>query len=142
MFPFTSVEHIAKEESDHMPLLIKVRDAQTAMISSIFRGFKFEEMWLKHENYEEMVKNAWENRRGGEFQKRRRRGGNMGLDTLWRQLREIYTQMKRCGFEIFDSVREEIKRLWSQLDKAQTAAQLHGSSLEVRELEKKMPDIF
>jgi hypothetical protein len=35
MFPFTSVEHIAKEESDHMALLIKVRDAQTAMISSI-----------------------------------------------------------------------------------------------------------
>jgi hypothetical protein len=89
-------------------------------------------MWLKHENYEEMVKNAWENRRGG----------SMGLDTPWRQLQEMSTHMKRCGFEIFSSVREEIKRLRSQLDKARTAAQLHGSSLEVRELEKRIPNIF
>jgi hypothetical protein len=41
LFPFTSVEHIATEESDHMAVLIKVRDAQADAIVPRPRGFKF-----------------------------------------------------------------------------------------------------
>jgi hypothetical protein len=50
--------------------------------------------------------------------------------------------MRRWSFEVFGSVRGEIKQLRSQLDEARAAAQIQGSSLEVRELEKKMHDIF
>jgi hypothetical protein len=72
MFPLTSVEHIVTEESDHMALLVRVCDEPPRRPNH--RGFIFEEMWLKHEGYEEMVKNYWE---------ARDRGIN-GINDLWR----------------------------------------------------------
>jgi hypothetical protein len=91
LFPFTSVEHIATKECDHMALLIKVRDAHSAAVVPHSRGFKFEEMWLKHDNYEDMVKTVWESRRGG----------RLGLDNLWRQLCEVSADLQRRGYETF-----------------------------------------
>jgi hypothetical protein len=85
LFPFSCVEHIAMKESDHLALLIKVRDAETARHSAPLRGFKFEEMWLKHVGFDDMVKFAWENRRGGQ----------RGIDTLWRQLKDVSADMQR-----------------------------------------------
>jgi hypothetical protein len=62
LFPLTSVEHIVTEESDHMALLIKVWDEPPQRLSNSSRGFMFEEMWLKHEGFEEMIKTSWDNR--------------------------------------------------------------------------------
>jgi hypothetical protein len=62
-------------------------------------------MWLKHEGYEEMIKNAWESRD---------RGIN-GITGLWRQLREVSSDIKKWSFDTFGSVRAKIKRLRAQL---------------------------
>jgi hypothetical protein len=66
LYPMTAVEHIAMEGSDHMALLIRIADVEPKRSSSGSRGFQFEEMWLKHEGYEDMVFQAWENRDKGE----------------------------------------------------------------------------
>jgi hypothetical protein len=50
--------------------------------------------------------------------------------------------MKKWSYDSFGSVREEIKRLRAQLDTARCAAGLHGTSLEVRELESKLHAIY
>jgi hypothetical protein len=67
LFPFTHVDHVATEESDHMALVIKMADVIAAGQRQGSRGFAFEEMWTKHEDYDRMIKEAWENRmfRGG-----------------------------------------------------------------------------
>jgi hypothetical protein len=84
-----------------MALLIKICNSQPVRVPPSSRGFQFEEMWLWHNGYDEMVKKAWESRRVG----------NGGIDDLWRQLREVSTEMKRWSFETFGSVKAEIKRL-------------------------------
>jgi hypothetical protein len=132
LFPLTNVLHVATEESDHMALLIKICNSQPVRVPPSSRGFQFEEMWLWHNGYDEMVKKAWESRRVG----------NGGIDDLWRQLREVLTEMKRWSFETFGSVKAEIKRLRAQLDAARTKAKQQGTSPEVVELEKRLHAIF
>jgi exonuclease III len=132
MYPLTQVEHVITEESDHLALIIRVDEGQAATKPPAARGFLFEEMWLRHEAYEDMVETAWENRCAG----------SPGITHLWRQLREVSADIKCWSFEVFGSVRAEIKRLKSQLESAREKARLLGTSQEVRELEKRLHDVF
>jgi hypothetical protein len=118
LFPLTSVEHIATEESDHMALLIRIQAEPFVRQRGISRGFMYEEMWQKHENYEAMVKEAWDK---GEFH-------GQGLNNLWRRLQEVTRDMQRWSFEEFGSVRAEIKILRAKLDAARADARLSGTS--------------
>jgi hypothetical protein len=126
------VEHITTEESDHLAILIKVRDEVPVGQHAGPRGFMFEEMWTKHDGYEEMFKQVW-NQRGGNVQ---------GLDDLWRQLCEVSGDIKQWSFETFGSVRAEIKLLRAKLEAARTDAMTNGTSLEVRELESKLHAVY
>jgi hypothetical protein len=50
--------------------------------------------------------------------------------------------MQRWSYETFGSVKAEIKRLRAQLDQARSAALLNGTSPEVRDLVKKLNEVF
>jgi hypothetical protein len=132
LFPLTVVEHIATEESDHMALLIRIRDEPPVRGNYAPRGFQFEEMWLKHEGYDDMVAKAWQHRNTGA----------RSLANLWAQLRDVSSDIKRWGFETFGSVRAEIKRLRSKLEDARTAARFDGISQEVKDIEQQLHAIY
>jgi hypothetical protein len=132
LYPMTVVEHIAMEESDHMALRIKIADEEPMRRLSGCRGFQFTEMWLKHEGYEDMVLQSWENRDKAE----------RGVKGLWRQLREVTTDMKKWSFKTFGSLRAEIKRLRCQLEAAQTAARSEGITQEVRDIETQLHLVY
>jgi hypothetical protein len=132
MFPMTQVEHIPTEESDHMALLVKIAAESHRRVPRGARGFKFEEMWVKHENYEAMVKEAWE--QGGV--------SALGINGLWRRLHDMSGHIERWSFETFGSVRAEIKALRSKLEEAKMAALVSDSSLEVRGIEKQLHEIY
>jgi hypothetical protein len=132
MFPQTNVQHIITEESDHMALLIRVAVEADSHSLPASRGFMFEEMWTKHENYDSMVKNAW--------QASTWCGG--GVDGLWNRLKEVSKEMKRWSFNSFGSVRKEIKRLKAELEAAKTQALCSDTSLEVRRIEQKLHEVF
>jgi hypothetical protein len=132
MYPLSLIEHIATEESDHMALLIKIAVDPPAQNNVRSRGFMFEEMWLRHEGFDDMIKESWENRSGGE----------QGIQGLWRQLREVSADMKKWSFETFGSVKAEIKRLRSQLEYARDAARLQGTSPQITELEKQLHEVY
>jgi hypothetical protein len=55
LFPLTSMEHIATEETGHMVLLIKVCYAEATRQPLSSRGFMFKEMWLKTGNDSECM---------------------------------------------------------------------------------------
>jgi hypothetical protein len=59
IFPFTQVEHVATEESDHMALVIRVTGEGVDRRTQRRRGFSLEEMWTKHEDYDRMIEEAW-----------------------------------------------------------------------------------
>jgi hypothetical protein len=61
MFAFTTVDHIPTEELDHMALLVRVKAEATSNAHSKQRGFMFEEMWTRHETYDDTVSLAWQN---------------------------------------------------------------------------------
>jgi hypothetical protein len=133
LFPLTQVEHIMTEESDHMALLIRVQEELPRRGRPGARGFQFEEMWLKHNDYESMVKEAWEGSGGQEAS---------GLQNFWGRLRGMSQDIKRWSFESFGSVKAEIKRLRSELEQARAAALVSGSFAEVKGLEAKLHEIF
>jgi hypothetical protein len=132
LFPFTHVDHVATEESDHMALVIRVADVAAVGREQGSRGFAFEEMWTKHEDYDRMIKDAWENRLAPE----------MGIQGLWGQLHDMSKTMQKWSFETFGSIKAEIKLLRGKLADAQSNALISGSSLEVHDIEKKLHDIF
>jgi hypothetical protein len=58
LFPNTQIEHIMTEESDHLALLAHISAEDDSSIRGDHRGFVYEEMWTKHENYDNMVNSA------------------------------------------------------------------------------------
>jgi hypothetical protein len=59
IFPHTTVNHIMTEESDHLALVIELQTTLQEPRCRVGRSFQYEEMWLRHENYQEMFENAW-----------------------------------------------------------------------------------
>jgi hypothetical protein len=125
LFPHTAVEHIVTEESDHAALLIRVR-SNSDRLSHKPRGFMYEEMWTKHEQYDELVMSVWEDGQGY----------RSNLSGLWSRLHDVSKELKKWSFDVFGSVCQQIKKLRSAIAEAKTNALASGSSLEVRELEK------
>jgi hypothetical protein len=111
LFSLTHVEHIPTEESYHAALVIKLADGAEIAQNRSPRGFVYEEMWLKHAGYEDMIKAAWE----------KSDGAAPGIGGLCSRLTEMSADMERWSFESFGSVRAEIKSLRSKLDSARAA---------------------
>ena len=61
-FPDAYVTHLARMNSDHCPILIR--------LSSSYKGprlntpFRFQAMWMNHDNYADMISDFWENNGG------------------------------------------------------------------------------
>jgi hypothetical protein len=132
LFPHVQVEHIMTEESDHMALLIRTESVFAKAGARGHRGFMYEEMWMKHDSYTEMIEEAWN----------RRDPGDGGINGLWSRLRDMSADMKKWSFETFGSVRGEIKSLRSKLEEAKMQEWGSGSSLEVRDIENKLHELF
>jgi hypothetical protein len=112
--------------------VIKLADGAEISQKRSPRGFVYEEMWLKHAGYEDMIKSAWE----------KSDGAAPGIGGLCSRLTEMSADMKRWSFESFGSVRAEIKSLRSKLDSARAAELVTGSSLEVEEIERQLHVIY
>jgi hypothetical protein len=115
-----------------MAFVIKVADASITDQRVGDRGFMFEEMWTKHEDYERMITEAWE--LGS--------GPISDINGLWRRLQEMSKNMKKWSFETFGSVKAELKKLRAKLDSARAEALIYGSSLEVKGIELKLHDLY
>jgi hypothetical protein len=132
MFAFTTVDHIPTEESDHMALLVRVKAEVTSNAHSKQRGFMFEEMWTRHETYDDTVSMAWQNTG---FHGR-------GIGALWQRLKDVSGNLRSWSYHTFGSVQREIKRLRSCLDDAKIKALASGSLVEVRGIEKDLHELF
>jgi len=55
-FPEATIEHLVRRQSDHNPLLLR---CCTGVSPSAGRPFRFQAAWCTHEDYHEIVKQAW-----------------------------------------------------------------------------------
>jgi hypothetical protein len=120
------------EESDHMALLIRTEATAPKKGPGQQRGFRFEEMWMKHECYDQMIQDAWDNNPSTDS----------GVNGFWKKLHDMSRDMKRWSFDTFGSVQAEIKSLRGKLEEAKVQQLVSGSSMEVREIEKKLHDMY
>jgi hypothetical protein len=128
LLALTQVQHVATEESDHMALLIKVAAEADSRPHQRTRGFMFEEMWTKHPEYDRMLSDAWKN---SSYL-------GSGATGLCLRLKEVSADFKRWIFNTFGSVQNDMKKLRAALEEAKTQSLFSGSSLEVRNIEKRL----
>jgi hypothetical protein len=89
-------------------------------------------MWIKHEGYEEMVKEAWLNGNNGDS----------SITGFWNRLHDVSHHMKRWSFDTFGSVCGEIKALKIKLEEAKIRAGATGSYEACRQLEAKLHEVY
>lgn len=58
-FTEMTVEHVLTEESDHAALLIMALESPENNVQRERRGFRYEEMWTRHDQYDSIVHDAW-----------------------------------------------------------------------------------
>jgi hypothetical protein len=131
LFPNRVVEHIATEETDHMALLIKIVGVDVCRAPKP-RGFVFEEMWTKHDSYNDMVLAAWQENE--QYAK--------DLAGLWSWLKGVSSYMKRWSYETFGSVHRQIKKLRAALGEEKIDALVSGSMLEVQNIESELHKMY
>ena len=56
-YPEAMVKHLARINSDHCPLLLSL---ETPLSSSSARPFRFQPIWLSHDGFPSVVREAWE----------------------------------------------------------------------------------
>ncbi|XP_020190758.2 uncharacterized protein [Aegilops tauschii subsp. strangulata] len=125
------MENILTEESDHMAILVHVRDMETTQP----RGdhpVRCEEMWLRHEGYEAMMQHAWE----------QVQGQNKSPGAVCDRLHEITKSLRGWGRTVFGSVRRQIQRLEKELLDAKERALVTGLTTEVRDIESQLNEVY
>uniref|UniRef100_A0ACD5ZUT1 Uncharacterized protein n=1 Tax=Avena sativa TaxID=4498 RepID=A0ACD5ZUT1_AVESA len=99
LFLHAVVYHIMTEESDHLALVIELGTTVQHPRRRVGHTSQYEEMWKRHENYQDMFEDAWKSSTPFD-------GNACGL---WRKLKEVSAHMQTWSREVFGSVRKEIK---------------------------------
>ncbi|KAL2940033.1 hypothetical protein RDABS01_001415, partial [Bienertia sinuspersici] len=113
MYPGSFVTHLTKRRSDHLPLLMSVAGPMNYRKDKKKRKlFRFEEMWLRDEQSEVVVNNAW-HIGGGVEEKLRRKASELSswskvtFGDFAKQMRECKTQMQTL-MEVFAAYFESL----------------------------------
>ncbi|KAL9669643.1 hypothetical protein QQ045_007190 [Rhodiola kirilowii] len=115
-FPTAEVWHEVSGCSDHSPLIIRWKERRKRSRLGLFR---FEPMWLRHNGYEEAVRDLWEGNAGNTHKL---------TDCLKRCADGLKDWNKKC----FGKVKNKIKELQEELSKVQDMERTDDSAdLEV-----------
>ncbi|KAL9675160.1 hypothetical protein QQ045_003361 [Rhodiola kirilowii] len=103
LFPLFSVRHSWANASDHCPIMLDLKGERRRNGQGRFR---FETMWMRHDNYLEKVKEFWQKAVTG--------GGPAS-----KILDSCGSQLKRWNDEEFGNVKRRIKQLKAQIQEVQ-----------------------
>lgn len=132
LFPETHVKHLMTEESDHQAILVRALETAPRTDGRGPRPFQYEEAWTRHEQYEAMVNEAWQEAGSGEHT----------VEAIWDWLGKMTGSMQWWAREVFGSIRRQITKLKTQLADARNRVVNTGCSLEVRDIEQQLREIY
>lgn len=132
VFPETAVEHILTEESDHATVTIRAAASPDASKRKKPGGFRYEEAWTRHEEYENMFACEWE-------QANQQHGPTASLST---KLGTLSKAMQTWSRNVFGSLRRQIAKLKVQLKDAKERSLATGYFQEVKDIEGQLHDLY
>jgi hypothetical protein len=130
MFGDSVVQHMQMAESDHCALLIQLRSTgsrQCGMPRK--RPFRYENMWRRHHTYNSTVMGAWQ-------------GGCASLGDIVTTLSNLQTTFSSWEHEEFGSVRNELKKLRTQLERERRKNMSSGPSREERRIMHRLSELL
>jgi hypothetical protein len=95
-------------------------------------GFMFEEMWMRHESYNDSVLKFWDNSNSQ----------GSGIQGLWKCLKDVSGSLQRWSFTTFGSVHHEIKKLKASLAEAKIQTLVSNSNAKIQELENQLHELY
>lgn len=132
LFPESEVEHVMTEESDHQAIVVRALETAPRQHTRGERPFRFEEAWTRHDQYDGMVEAAWEAANSGDH----------SLLGVWQKLGELSGSMQKWAREVLGSIRRKIAKLKAQLVEANARGGVAGHSLEVRDIENQLHELY
>jgi hypothetical protein len=129
MFGDSVVTHIQTTESDHCALLIRLQRTGWLQGQRRERPFRYENMWRRHENYETTVSTAWTT-------------GCSSLEAIHSNLRGLQHTLSSWEWEQFGSVRKELGRLRSELERIRSCSLYSGPTKEEREVMNRLSELL
>ena len=122
------VENIITSTSDHYAILISINGEPQHNENNYFdHSFKYEAMWARAADYNEIVEKNWTE--GFE--------GPRNLQSIWSNIGRMATSLKQWSSRTFGSIRKEIKKLERQLAMFRSSSATSAFSSEERKIEKK-----
>jgi len=133
LFDDYHVENVITSTSDHYAILVSInRDSQYNDRSSFDNNFKYEAMWARAPDYNDIVEKKWKE----DFE------GPRNLQSFWSNLSRMATSLKHWSSRTFGSIRKEIKKLERQLAMLRSSSATPAFSVEERRIERKLCDLF
>ncbi|XP_039791741.1 uncharacterized protein LOC120657488 isoform X2 [Panicum virgatum] len=133
LFEDYHVENVITSTSDHYAILVSInRDSQYNDRSSFDNNFKYEAMWARAPDYNDIVEKKWKE----DFE------GPRNLQSFWSNLSRMATSLKHWSSRTFGSIRKEIKKLERQLAMLRSSSATPAFSVEERRIERKLCDLF
>ncbi|CAL8164027.1 unnamed protein product [Prunus armeniaca] len=106
LFPEANVQHLPRTTSDHNPIKIKL--SSRFVVSPHLRPFRFEAMWMQHEQFNEFISDVWGQAAASALDKTYQLGSNTFLSKL-----EI------SSIEEYNCVLEQEAMIWKQKSRLQ-----------------------
>ncbi|KAL3533440.1 hypothetical protein ACH5RR_006961 [Cinchona calisaya] len=60
LFPTSELVHLLSQRSDHLSILLRIREQILVQHPCCSKPFRFEAMWVKSEDWEEIIRDSWE----------------------------------------------------------------------------------
>jgi hypothetical protein len=129
IFDNTSVRHVQTTESDHCCLLISISRSDWLRGGADERPFRFENMWVKHDRYSQVVEGSWQ-------------AGAQTLLELNDELGRMQRSLQTWSKQEFGSVKKQLKMMRERLECIRADSLRSGPTREECDLMKKISDLL
>ncbi|KAL7158395.1 hypothetical protein ABFS83_02G140200 [Erythranthe nasuta] len=131
LFPTARVHHLQYSGSDHTPILLIFEGAHTYIRRRTRRPFRFESMWIRREDCEEVVRRSWDK--------------NMNtnpIEDLLSKTRECRAALIQWSKTTIRSPRVQIEKLEKKIHSLSTRSQTTDVKEEIRTLRAALEQLY
>lgn len=129
----TKVQHVQTSESHHFAVLIEVRKGAASLVRNVPSNgklFRYENMWQRHENYEDFARQAWVTGHG-----------TCSLSDVARSLTSLQSLLKKWDKTDFGSVKNQLKKLREDLESERSSTLYRGPTNRERSLMRQLSEL-